>query len=138
MHVAIIMDGNGRWAAARARPRVAGHQRGARRIRNVVETALKLGVDVLTLYAFSAGNWQRPASEIASLMSLFQGYLRAETGALSRNGVRLTVIGRRDRLPSALVAAMRDTERQTSAGSRLRLRLAIDYSSREAIRLAAK
>jgi undecaprenyl diphosphate synthase len=138
MHVALIMDGNGRWATGRGKPRVAGHQRGAERIRDVVESAPALGVDVLTLYAFSGDNWRRPASEVAALMSLFDRYLRSEAANLRKAGVRLTVIGRRDRLPQPLVLGIGAAERLTASGSRLRLRLAIDYSSREAIRQAAQ
>jgi len=138
MHVAIIMDGNGRWAAGRGKPRVTGHQRGAERIRDVVESAPSLGVEILTLYAFSGDNWRRPAAEVSALMSLFDRYLRSEAANLRRAGVRLTVIGRRDRVPQPLVSGIAAAERLTASGSRLRLRLAIDYSSREAIRRAAQ
>jgi len=137
MHVAIVMDGNGRWATRRGRPRVAGHERGAARIRLIVEAAPALSIRVLTLYAFSADNWRRPAAEVEALMALFERYLCGEVARLQQAGVRLTVIGRRDRLPAALRARIADVERRTAAGSRLWLRLAIDYSSREALRQAA-
>ena len=99
IHVGIIMDGNGRWAEARGERRVDGHREGARVVRRVVEAAPDLGINTLTLYAFSADNWLRPASEVATLMSLFRHHLRTELPQLVEQGVRLTVIGRRDRLP---------------------------------------
>jgi undecaprenyl diphosphate synthase len=138
MHVAIVMDGNGRWATRRGKPRAAGHEHGAARIRGVVEASPALGVDVLTLYAFSADNWKRPASEVEMLLTLFERYLGAECTRLLRAGVRLTAIGRRDRLPPALRGMLSHVETTTAKGSRLWLRLAIDYSSREAIRKAAE
>ena len=137
MHVAIIMDGNGRWAEAFGRPRIVGHQQGARRIRPVVEAAPALGIDVLTLYAFSADNWRRPATEVTALMALFDQYLVVEGPRLQRAGVRLTVIGRRDRLSRRLAERIEMTERMTACGRRLHLRLAIDYSARDALRRAA-
>src|SRR5690348_8015257 len=132
-HVAIVMDGNGRWATRRGLLRVAGHRAGAEAVRRTVEAAPGLGVTDLTLYAFSADNWKRPSAEVAALMRLFARYLRSETRRLVANGVRLEVVGRRDRLPSLLVAAMAAAERATAAGTGLRLRLAVDYSSRWAI-----
>jgi hypothetical protein len=99
MHVAIIMDGNGRWAQARGLPRVAGHRRGAVAVRRTVEAALKHGVRTLTLYAFSADNWRRPPAEVSTLMRLFRDYLRKRTAECIDNGIRIAVIGRRDRLP---------------------------------------
>lgn len=142
LHVAIIMDGNGRWALARGRPREWGHRRGAEAVRRVVEAAPDLGIGTLTLYAFSSDNWQRPASEVALLMRLFQRYLRREADALADNGVRLRVVGRRDRLAPEVVAAIERAESRTAAGRRMTLRLAVDYSSRqallEAVRLAAQ
>ena len=137
LHVAIIMDGNGRWALARALPRTAGHARGAEAVRRTVEAAPALGIRTLTLYAFSADNWRRPAAEVATLLRLFARYLRAETAALAERGVRLTVIGRRDRLPRALAAAIVAAERRTAGGRTLDLRIAIDYSARDAIVAAA-
>jgi undecaprenyl diphosphate synthase len=133
LHLAVVMDGNGRWAARRGLPRVAGHRAGAEAVRRTVEAAPGLGVTDLTLYAFSADNWKRPSAEVAALMRLFARYLRSETRRLVANGVRLEVVGRRDRLPSLLVAAMAAAERATAAGTGLRLRLAVDYSSRWAI-----
>jgi undecaprenyl diphosphate synthase len=134
LHVAIVMDGNGRWAARRGLPRTAGHRAGAEAVRRVVEAAPGLGISALTLFAFSADNWKRPAGEVAALMRLFARSLRTETPQLVENGVRLTVIGRRDRLPAPLVAAIAAAERATAAGTRLELRLAVDYSARWAIR----
>jgi undecaprenyl diphosphate synthase len=133
LHVAIIMDGNGRWANARGLPRVAGHRTGADAVRRTVEAAPGLGVSVLTLYAFSADNWRRPAREVSALMKLLSHYLIRETDRCIENGVRLQAIGRRDRLPAALVSLLEDAERRTALGSKLHLRLAIDYSSRQAI-----
>jgi len=128
-----VMDGNGRWAGRRGLPRVAGHRAGAEAVRRTVEAAPDLGIGALTLYAFSADNWKRPASEVAALMRLFARYLRTETPRLLKNGVRLEVVGRRDRLPAPLVAAIGAAERATARGTGLRLRLAVDYSARWAI-----
>jgi undecaprenyl diphosphate synthase len=135
-HVAIIMDGNGRWAARRGLPRTAGHHAGARSVRRVVEAACAQGIGALTLYAFSSDNWQRPSAEVAALMRLFTRHLRGETARLLDAGVRLSVVGRRDRLPATLVAAIRAAEERTASGPSLHLRLAVDYSAREAIRTA--
>jgi len=137
LHVAIIMDGNGRWARARGLPRVAGHRAGADAVRRVVESAPGLGIGALTLYSFSSDNWQRPAAEVKVLMSLFQSYLRMETGRCVAEGVRIRMIGRRDRLAPALQKAVADAEAATSAGRTLEVRIAIDYSSRDAILRAA-
>jgi undecaprenyl diphosphate synthase len=132
-HTAIIMDGNGRWASARGLPRSAGHRAGATAVRRVIETAPSLGITALTLYAFSADNWQRPRAEVQTLMRLLRVYLRDETPRCIREGVRLEVIGRRDRLPAVLRAAIAAAERATAGGRTLDLRLAIDYSARAAI-----
>jgi len=137
-HVAIIMDGNGRWATARGMPRTAGHRAGAEAVRRVVETAPKVGIMTLTLFAFSSDNWKRPTREVATLMRLFQRYLASEAAALEENDVRLSVIGRRDRLAPALVRQIEAAERLTGGGQRLHLRLAVDYSAREAIRRSAR
>src|SRR3954447_3136166 len=137
LHVAVIMDGNGRWANARGLPRVAGHRQGARVVRRIVEAAPDVGIGTLTLYAFSSDNWQRPPREVGALMRLFRGYLASETAKLVESGVRLTVIGRRDRLPEVLARAIAGAEAATAGGGRLHLRLAIDYSAREAILRAA-
>ena len=134
LHVAIVMDGNGRWAARRGRPRTAGHRAGAEAVRRVVEAAPGLGIGGLTLFAFSADNWSRPPAEVAALMRLFARYLRSEVPRLLENRVRLEVVGRRDRLPVPLVAAIAAAERATAAGSGLHLRLAVDYSARAALR----
>jgi undecaprenyl diphosphate synthase len=139
LHVAIIMDGNGRWARARGLPRVAGHRAGADAVRRVVESAPALGIGALTLYSFSSDNWQRPPAEVKALMGLFQAYLRMETGRCVAEGVRIRMIGRRDRLAPALQKAVAEAETVTSAGRTLEVRIAIDYSSRDAIlRAAAK
>jgi undecaprenyl diphosphate synthase len=137
LHVAVIMDGNGRWANARGLPRVAGHRQGAKAVRRVVEAAPDLGIGTLTLYAFSSDNWQRPPREVGALMRLFRSYLASETARLIENGVRLTVIGRRDRLPEVLLRAIAGAEEATAHGERLHLRLAIDYSARDAMVRAA-
>jgi len=137
LHVAIIMDGNGRWGARRSLPRTAGHRAGADAVRRVVEAAPGLGITTLTLFAFSSDNWRRPRDEVAALMSLLRRYLQAELARLVDNDVRLTVIGRRDRLPDGLGNAIADAERRSAAGTRLHLRIAIDYSARDAIAHAA-
>ncbi len=141
IHVAIIMDGNGRWATQRGRPREWGHRKGVRAVRRVVKAAPALGIETLTLYAFSSDNWKRPPAEVSVLMKLFRHYLRSEITELKENGVRLQVVGRRDRLAPALIVAIEKAERETAGGSRLVLRLAVDYSSRDmllqAVRAAA-
>ncbi|HEV8304848.1 MAG TPA: polyprenyl diphosphate synthase [Gemmatimonadales bacterium] len=134
LHVAIIMDGNGRWATRRGLPRASGHRAGAQAVRRAVEAAADLGIGALTLYAFSSDNWNRPPGEVATLMRLFARHLHTQTPRLVAHEVRLTVAGRRDRLPTPLVAAIDAAERATEAGGRLHLRLAIDYSARAAIR----
>jgi undecaprenyl diphosphate synthase len=137
LHVAIIMDGNGRWATARGAPRLVGHTRGGEAVRRVVEAAARLGIGTLTLYAFSADNWRRPRAEVLGLFALFDEYLHQQMEACAERGVRLTLIGRRDRLPPALRRHAEAAERLTAAGRTLHLRLAIDYSARDAIWLAA-
>jgi undecaprenyl diphosphate synthase len=136
-HVAIIMDGNGRWALRRRRSRGAGHVAGAAAVRRTVEAAPGLGITTLTLYAFSADNWRRPEAEVDHLMRLFLGHLHSECARCVDNGIRLTVIGRRDRLPAALGHAIEATESRTNSGTRLHLRIAIDYSARDALMNAA-
>jgi len=135
-HVAIIMDGNGRWATSRGLPRAVGHRRGVEAVRRVVRVAPSFGIRVLTLFAFSADNWKRPSAEVTALMELFRVFLAAERDRLAEAGVRLSLIGRRDRLPSAVREAAATTELATAPGPRLHVRLAIDYSSRDAIALA--
>ncbi|HEV2179924.1 MAG TPA: di-trans,poly-cis-decaprenylcistransferase [Gemmatimonadaceae bacterium] len=137
LHVGIIMDGNGRWAVARGLPRSAGHRRGAETVRAIVEAAPDHGIRTLTLYAFSSDNWRRPEREVSALMRLFRAYLRGETRRLVRNGVKLTVIGRRDRLELPVLSSIDAAETATAAGTTLHLRLAIDYSSRDALARAA-
>ena len=132
------MDGNGRWATQRGLSRGAGHRAGADAVQRVVEAAPAAGVGILTLFAFSSDNWRRPATEVAWLMRLFQDYLRVETARCVANGVRLEIIGRRDRLGPGLLRAVEAAEVATSAGSKLWLRVAVDYSSRDAILRAAQ
>ena len=138
LHVGIIMDGNGRWASARGKLRTAGHREGAHAVRRAVEAAPGLGIGVLTLFAFSADNWRRPPAEVQALMRLFREYLRAEAERCVRNGVRLEVVGRRDRLTPGLRAAIETAEAATAGGERLLLRIALDYSARDAILRAAQ
>jgi undecaprenyl diphosphate synthase len=137
LHVGIIMDGNGRWATRRGLSRLRGHEAGVEAIRRVVEAAPDQGVGTLTLYAFSTDNWRRPKTEVAALMALLRFYLANEVNALVKNGVRLKVIGRRDRLPDGIAAAIARAEEATSQGETLNLRIAVDYSSRDAILNAA-
>jgi len=137
LHVGIIMDGNGRWATRRGLSRLRGHEAGVEAIRRVVEAAPDHGVGTLTLYAFSSDNWRRPPAEVSALMALLRFYLANEIQSLARNGVRLTVIGRRDRLPDGIAAAIARAEAATARGETLHLRIAIDYSSRDAILSAA-
>ena len=138
MHVAIIMDGNGRWAAARGWPRLAGHRAGAEAVRRAVEAGGSLGVDALTLYAFSSDNWRRPAEETSGLMRLFGEHLDSEAAKCLEQGVRINVIGRRDRLSGPLLSAIESAERITAPARGLWLRVAVDYSSRDSILHAAE
>ena len=131
------MDGNGRWATRRGLPRVAGHRAGARALRRVVRACPALEVGTLTAYAFSADNWRRPPAEVRALMALLGRHLQTETPELKQAGVRLQLIGRRDRLPVALRNAAARAEWETRGGTRLLLRLAVDYSAREALCRAA-
>jgi undecaprenyl diphosphate synthase len=137
MHVAIIMDGNGRWAARRGLPRTAGHLQGAKAVRRTVEAAVHAGIDTLTLYAFSSDNWGRPAGEVEALLRLLKRYLLTESRYCAQQRVRINVIGRRDRFDGALLAAIAESERLTEACTRLHLRIAVDYSARHAILRAA-
>src|SRR5437773_2519950 len=138
LHVAIIMDGNGRWATARGLPRPSGHRSGTEAVRRAVRAAPSLGITTLTLFAFSADNWKRPSAEVRGLLRLLREFLDRELVALLDRGVRLSVIGRRDRLPPALVTAIAAAEALTAAGGTLHLRIAIDYSARDAIVRAAQ
>jgi undecaprenyl diphosphate synthase len=131
------MDGNGRWATRQGLSRVRGHEAGVEAIRRVVDAAPPQGIGTLTLYAFSSDNWRRPEPEVSALMALLRSYLRDETERLSRDGIRLRVIGRRDRLPAGLATAIERAEEATAAGQRLHLRVAIDYSARQSILTAA-
>src|SRR6201997_765552 len=137
LHVGIIMDGNGRWATRRGLSRLRGHGAGVEASRRTVEAAPDQGVGTLTLYAFSSDNWRRPKTEVAGLMALLRFYLASEVESLVKNGVRLTVIGRRDRLPDGIASAIGKAEAATSGGDVLHLRIAIDYSARDAILNAA-
>lgn len=137
LHVAILLDGNGRWAAARGLPRHEGHRAGVAAVRRILRAAPSLGIGTLTLYAFSSNNWERPSSEVTSLLALLEDYLRNEAAECAAGNVRLRVIGRRDRIPRSLVDAIESAERSTAAGRALELRIALDYSSREAILRAA-
>jgi undecaprenyl diphosphate synthase len=133
IHVAIIMDGNRRWAAAHGAGHIEGHDAGAEALRRIVECAPAHDIATLTVYAFASENWRRPGDETAAMMSLFRRYLDSETEALVRDGIRLSVIGRRDRLGDTLVAEVERSEAATQWGDALHLRLAVDYSSRAAI-----
>src|SRR6516165_1881150 len=133
LHVAIIMDGNGRWAARRGLPRPAGHQAGVAAARRVVEAAPDLGVTQLTLFAFSCDNWRRPEHEVRALMDLLRHYLRTELRQFLESGTRLTVIGRRDRLPRGLREEIARAETASASGRCLNLQIAFDYSARAAI-----
>ncbi|MDX2132415.1 MAG: polyprenyl diphosphate synthase [Planctomycetota bacterium] len=137
-HVAIIMDGNGRWAAARGLPREFGHRAGAKVVREVVEHAGNVGVEVVTLYSFSLENWKRPPGEIEALMHLCRVYLDGEEAELVRRGIRFRVIGRRAGLPSGVVEAIERVERSTSGGTRGTLCLAINYGARAELADAAR
>lgn len=137
-HVAIIMDGNGRWAKARGLPRTAGHKRGAEAVRRTVEAARELGVSYLTLYAFSAENWKRPQGEVSDLMGLLRLYLRNEVDNLHKNGVRLRIIGDKARLGPDIVALIDDAEAKTAGNQALTLILALSYGGRQEIVEAAR
>lgn len=137
MHVAIIMDGNGRWATERGLPRITGHRAGVNAVRRIVEHACNFGIGCMTLYAFSSDNWWRPAQEVNSIFRLMRAYLRIETERLRERGVRFQAIGRLDRLPALLLRAIEQAEFLTAEGRRLHLRIAVDYSSRDAITRAS-
>lgn len=137
LHAGIIMDGNGRWALGRGLPREAGHRAGVETVSRIVEAAPEAGIGILSLFAFSSDNWRRPRVEVAALMRLLAIYLEKEADRCLRNGVRLEVIGRRDRLSGALREAIAQAEQATAAGQRLWLRIAFDYSGRDAILAAA-
>jgi undecaprenyl diphosphate synthase len=138
LHIAIIMDGNGRWATRQGLSRITGHRAGAEALRRIVEAAPVLGIGILTVYAFSADNWKRPPDEVEGLMKLLAFYLQTETPRCLKNGVRISVIGRRDRLDTSLRAEIEQAERLTAGCRGLRLRLAIDYSAKDSILSAAE
>ena len=136
-HVAINMDGNGRWALLRGQPREAGHVAGVSAVRRTVESAPPLGITTLTLYAFSSDNWRRPEREVDNLMRLFQEYLDSERDRLTDRGVRVSIIGRRDRISGSLRRSIAHIEERTSQGTALHIRIAIDYSARDGLLAAA-
>jgi undecaprenyl diphosphate synthase len=137
-HVAIIMDGNGRWATARGLPRVAGHRRGADAVRRTVRAAGELGISYLTLFGFSSENWKRPVAEVDDLMGLLRVYLRGEIAELHRNSVRLRIIGRRERLATDIVTLIENGEQLTERNGGLQLTVALSYGGRDEIALAAR
>ena len=136
LHVAILPDGNGRWAAARGLVRTEGHRAGVESVRRIVHAAPGLGIGCLTIHALSCDNRRRPAHELCAILDCIRDFLERETPACERAGVRVTTLGRRDRLPADLLRAMEEAERVTAGGAGLHLRLAIDYSARDAIRAA--
>lgn len=138
VHVAIIMDGNGRWATARGKPRAFGHREGAEAVRRTIESAADLGIKYLTLFSFSSENWRRPATEIADLMGLLRLYLRKEVGTLNKQGARLVVIGDRERLAPDIVQAIEEAEEKTAANTRITIILALSYGGRAEIVDAAR
>lgn len=137
-HVAIIMDGNGRWARSRFLPRTMGHHEGMKAVREVVEGAIEAGVEILTVFAFSEENWARPAAEVAALMDLLAAYVAKETSQLRENGVRTRVLGDRNRLTGCARSAVENVERATANESRLQLGLCISYSARAELTRAAR
>jgi undecaprenyl diphosphate synthase len=137
-HVAVIMDGNGRWARSRLLPRTLGHHHGMKSVRDVVEGCIEAGVEVLTLFAFSEENWSRPADEVSSLMNLLDEYIAKETNNLRRNGVRTRVLGDRSRLNPRALAAIERVEHETRQGTKLDLGLCISYSARKELTRAAR
>ena len=137
-HVAVIMDGNGRWAAQRHLPRVEGHRAGIDAVRDIVETSARLGIQVLTLYAFSVENWKRPAAEVSTLMMLLKRYLRSELSTLLKNDIRFKVVGRMEDLAPDVQAELRDAEAKTSKNRGMEYNIALNYGGRAEIVEAAK
>jgi len=133
MHIAIIMDGNGRWAARRQLPRSAGHRAGAKAVNRIVEAAARRGVDTLSLYAFSAANWQRPQGEVSALFMLLRRYLVSQTQRCAEQSIRINIIGRRDRLSPTLLELIERSEAATAGCSRMLLRIAVDYSAQHSL-----
>ena len=138
LHVAIISDGNGRWATSRGLPRSAGHRAGAQTARAIIAASPRMGIHTLTLFALSSANWKRPQAEVAGILRILHEYLLTETQHCIDDGIRLSIIGRRDRLSATLRQAIIDSEDATARGTRLHLRLAVDYSARNAIYNAAR
>ena len=137
-HVAIIMDGNGRWAQARGMPRIVGHRRGVEAVRRTLRAAIDLGIGYLTLYGFSSENWRRPEAEVRDLMGIMRLYLRGELAELHRQNVRLRVIGQRDRLDADIVALIENAEQVTRGNTRCNLTIALSYGGRDEIATAAR
>ena len=137
-HVASIMDGNGRWATSRGRPRLVGHQHGARRVREIVEACPRLGVEYLTIFAFSTENWKRTQVEVSGLMTLFKRYIKREAQRLLQSGVRVRFIGDRVRLDSTLVQMMDDLEALTAGNSLVNLTIALNYGGRDEVTRATQ
>jgi undecaprenyl diphosphate synthase len=138
MHVAIIMDGNGRWATRRHLPRTAGHRAGAKAVNCIVEAAAGRGVGTLSLYAFSAANWGRPRSEVSALFTLLRRHLLTQTRRCVEQSIRVNIFGRRDRLPADLLRVIEHSERLTAGGSKMQLRIAIDYSGQHSVMMACR
>jgi len=137
-HLAVIMDGNGRWAQERMLRRIVGHQKGVETVRTIVEECSRLGIGFLTLYAFSSENWLRPKTEVKALMSLLQKYIKAETPRMMQNNIRFNVIGNRDDLPADVNRAIDDAFARTAANTGMILTLALSYGSRQEIVRAAR
>ncbi len=137
-HVAIIMDGNGRWARSRGLPRTVGHQKGAEAVRRTVRSAIEMEVPYLTLFGFSAENWRRPPTEVEDLMGLLRRYLKSEIAELDKNAIRLRVIGERDRLPPDVVTMIGEAEQRVTGRERLNLTIALSYGGRQEILTAAR
>jgi undecaprenyl diphosphate synthase len=137
-HVAIIMDGNGRWAAARGLPRAMGHKAGAEAVRRTLDAAIKIGIPYITLYGFSSENWRRPETEITDLMQLLRFYLKGEIAAFHKAGIRLLVIGEREKLAPDIVAMIERAEDMTAANSKLTLTIALSYGGRQEILAASR
>src|SRR5688500_9594535 len=137
-HIAVIMDGNGRWAAQRHLPRVEGHRAGIESVREVVEGSARLGISVLTLYAFSVENWKRPAAEVSTLMTLLKRYLRLELNTLLRNNIRFRVIGREDELAPDIRGELQMAQEKTAANTGMLFNIALNYGGRAEIVEAVK
>jgi len=138
MHIAIIMDGNGRWATQRHLPLTAGHRAGAKAVSTVVEAAARRGVDILSLYAFSAANWGRPQAEVSALFTLLRRYLMTETRRCLEQSIRINIFGRRDRLSADLKRAIESSEQLTAQGTKMQLRIAVDYSAQYSLLAASR